>query len=107
MPDSAPLSELVALYEQLSKSMREASALIEELDERLDQASGTWTSKAAHEFSDDWHNGFKPSLAKLVQSLAAAGTDVAFQHNYAAEHDPGAAAGAGRHPALEPHQSPP
>lgn len=105
MSDSASLSELVALHEQLSKSMREASALIEELDAGLAAVGATWTSKTAHEFSDSWHNGFKPSLAKLCQSLAAAGTDVAFQHNHAAEAAAGAAGG-DRHPDLEPLKSP-
>ena len=110
MPDSTPLSDLVALHEQLSRSMHEASALIEELDAGLAAAAATWTSKAAHEFSDSWHNGFKPSLAKLCQSLAAAGTDVAFQHNHAAwadaEASPEGDAEAGSHPELEPLQSP-
>ena len=84
MSDSAPLGELVALHEQLSKSLREASAVIDELDHALARASTSWTSKAAHEFADSWHNGFKPSVAKLCQALAAAGTDVAFQHNQTA-----------------------
>jgi uncharacterized protein YukE len=74
-------TDLAALHEQLESSMQEVASLIEALDGRLTAAKDEWTSKGAHEFSDAWHNGFKPSLEKFCQALAVAGTDVAFQHN--------------------------
>jgi uncharacterized protein YukE len=97
--------DLAALYLQLKSSMEDVDAMIDGVDARLKQASEEWTSKAAHEFSDAWHNGFKPSLTKLCQALAAAGTDVAFQHDNLAEEVDEAEEGDG--PAhLEPLSSP-
>jgi uncharacterized protein YukE len=84
-------NDLVALYEQLKKSMQDADAMIDKLDDTLAQAGEEWRSKGAHEFNDDWNNGFKPSLTKLCQALAMAGSDVAFQHNQMAKGADGAA----------------
>jgi uncharacterized protein YukE len=95
------IDDLVALYEQLKRSMQDADAMIDKLDDTLAQASEEWRSKGAHEFNDDWHNGFKPSLTKLCQALAMSATDVAFQHNQLTK---GAPEG-GQHAQLEPVKS--
>ena len=80
MAVGANIPDLAALYDQLKNSMQEADTMINQLDGRLTQANEEWRSKGAHEFNDAWHNGFKPSLTKMCQALATAGTDVAFQH---------------------------
>ena len=98
----AHIPDLAALYEQLKVSMQDADRIINELDGRLIQANEEWKSKGAHEFNDAWHNGFKPTLTKLCQELAMAGTDVAFQHNTMA----GDVREADQHPHLTPLQSP-
>jgi uncharacterized protein YukE len=74
-------SALRALHAQLRSSMEDVSHLIDAVDGQLSATKEEWTSKGAHEFSDAWVNGFRPSLAKLCQALAVAGTDVAFQHH--------------------------
>lgn len=81
MADAADIEVLSGLHAQLKKSMERTDLLIRQLDQKLDETSGEWTSTGAHEFTQAWQNGFKPSLAKLCQALAAAGADVAFQHN--------------------------
>ena len=102
MAVGANIPDLAALYEQLKNSMQDADTMINSLDGKLTQANEEWRSKGAHEFNDAWHNGFKPSLTKLCQALATAGTDVAFQHNKMAE----GAKEADQHPHLAPVSSP-
>src|SRR4051812_42484989 len=102
MAVGANIPDLAALYDQLKNSMQDADTMINQLDGKLTQANEEWRSKGAHEFNDAWHNGFKPSLTKLCQALATAGTDVAFQHNKMAE----GAKEADQHPHLTPVQSP-
>jgi uncharacterized protein YukE len=87
MTDGPPTAHLVDLHAQLKTSMEAVDGIIDQLDGALGAAKDDWTSKGAHEFSDAWHNGFKPSLAKLCQALAAAGTDVSLQHNQRRGHD--------------------
>ena len=103
MAVGANIPDLAALYDQLKNSMQDADTMINQLDGRLTQANEEWQSKGAHEFNDAWHNGFKPSLTKLCQALATAGTDVAFQHNKMAE----GAKEADQHPHLTPRAVPP
>lgn len=74
---------LAALHAQLEASMEAVHRVIEDLDGVIGTTKDDWTSRAAHDFGDAWHNGFKPSLAKLCQALAAAGTDVSVQHQHA------------------------
>jgi uncharacterized protein YukE len=95
-------ADLAALYEQLQASMQDTHAIIDRLDEALARAGEEWTSKGAYAFKDAWHNGFKPSLTKLCQELATAGSDVAFQHTELAER----AEGSHQHPHLTPLKSP-
>ncbi len=102
MAVGANIPDLAALYDQLKNSMQEADTMINQLDSRLTQANEEWRSKGAHEFNDAWQNGFKPSLTKLCQAIATAGSDVAFQHNKMAE----GAKEADQHPQLTPLQSP-
>ena len=102
MAVGANIPDLAALYDQLKNSMQDADTMINQLDGKLTQANEEWRSKGAHEFNDAWHNGFKPSLTKLCQALATAGSDVAFQHNKMAE----GAKEADQHPHLTPVSSP-
>lgn len=81
----ANLDDLVALYEQLKSDMHETDTIIANTDAKLTQAMQEWDTKGSHEFNSQWHDTFKPSLTKLCQAVAAAGSDVAFQHNKMAE----------------------
>ena len=74
MAVGANIPDLAALYDQLKNSMQDADTIMNQLDSKLTQANEEWRSKGAHEFNDAWHNGFKPSLTKLCQALATAGT---------------------------------
>lgn len=75
-PDHAALAQL---HEQLAAAMRDTDALITRLDGHLSDTGDLWKSKQGHDFRSAWHNGFKPSMTKLCQSLAMAVNDVAFE----------------------------
>ena len=98
----ANLDDLVTLYEQLKTDMNETDNMITQTDARLNQAMQEWDTKGSHEFNNDWNHTFKPSLSKLCQAVAAAGSDVAFQHNKMAE----GAKEADQRPHLAPLHSP-
>lgn len=98
----ANIEDLEALYTQLRTSMGNSDQMISDIDAKLQQALQEWHSKGQREFEDAWHNTFKPTLTKLCQALAAAGSDVAFQHNKMAE----GAKEADMHPHLTPLHSP-
>lgn len=97
----ARIEDLYALYNTLNKSMQETDVMITNVDGSLNQANEEWQSTGAKEFNEAWVQ-FKQALTQLSQAFAAAGTDVAFQHNKFAE----GAKEADQHPVLTPLQSP-
>ncbi len=101
MATGARIEDLDALYKQLDNSMQSTDNMINEVDRSLTTANEEWQSKGAAEFNDAWVN-FKSTLGKLCQAFAAAGTDVAYQHNKFAE----GAKEADMHPVLTPLNSP-
>lgn len=98
----ARIEDLENLYKELDRSMQETDSMISQVDAAFNNARQEWKSKGADQFDADWNGTFKPTLIKLAQTYAAAGSDVAFQHNKFAE----AAKEADMHPHLAPLQSP-
>jgi uncharacterized protein YukE len=98
----ARIEDLEALYKELERSMTDTDAMISQVDNAFNNARQEWKSKGADQFDQDWNGTFKPTLIKLTQTYAAAGSDVAFQHNKFAE----AAKEADMHPQLPPMNSP-
>ena len=98
----ARIEDLEALYKELDRSMNDTDAMITQVDAAFNTARQEWQSKGAEQFDSDWNGTFKPTLIKLTQTYAAAGSDVAYQHNKFAE----AAKEADLHPVLAPLNSP-
>jgi len=78
---AANIEDLAALYRTLERSMNNADEIITTIDASYAQASEEWKSAGQAQFETDW-NSLKPSLTRLVQVFASAGSDVAFQHNH-------------------------
>lgn len=97
----ARIEDLYALYNTLNNSMQETDTMINNVDGSLNAALEEWRSTGATEFQQSWTT-FKQTLTQLCQAFAAAGTDVAFQHNKFAE----GAKEADQHPVLAPLTSP-
>ncbi len=98
----AQIEDLEALYKELERSMLDTDTMISQVDTAFNNARQEWQSRGAEQFDGDWNGTFKPTLIKLTQTYAAAGSDVAFQHNKFAE----AAKEADMHPVLSPLTSP-
>lgn len=81
----ANIHDLELLYKELERSMNDTDSMIIKVDASLSQARQEWQSKGAEEFDGAWNGTFKPSLTKLIQAYASAGSDVAYQHNKFAE----------------------
>lgn len=78
---AANIEDLAALYRTLERSMLNADEIITTIDASYQQAAQEWKSAGQAQFETDW-NALKPSLTRLVQVFAAAGSDVADQHNH-------------------------
>lgn len=82
MAVGARIEDLERLYDQLVASMQDTDAMITNVDNALAAANEEWRSQGATEFNDVWNNEFKKNLIALCQAYAAAGNDVAFQHEH-------------------------
>ncbi len=78
---AANIEDLAGLYRTLERSMISGDEIIATIEAAYAQASQEWKSAGQAQFEADW-NALKPSLARLVQVFASAGSDVAFQHNH-------------------------
>ena len=78
MAPTAELSTLEALYNTLKTNVSAAHQIQVSTDSSLDQA--IWDTPNAKEFREAWL-AFKPHLLKFEETLAAAATDVANNHN--------------------------